>query len=38
MFAAVLDSGRKRMVGLEPTASCMATRPDYRNLDHEPHG
>ena len=29
---------RERMMGLEPTTSCMATRPEYRNLDQEPHG
>jgi len=28
----------ERMKGLEPSTFCMATRPDYRNLDHEPHG
>jgi hypothetical protein len=29
---------KKRMMGLEPTTSCMATRPDTPILVQQPHG
>jgi hypothetical protein len=31
-------SQRERMMGLEPTTFCMATRPDTRTLVQQPHG
>ncbi len=37
-FAGCLWSDEERMMGLEPTTSCMATSPGTRSLDPRAHG